>query len=193
MNTVALISLCLVVLSTTEGFAPGVLQASKSKSLICRYGVEDDIERELLKARELLADTRVQLETMDEEEERRKQSPEKEEAPFFAKAAEDETEKIKDESSRRELFVKSKNKDGLITVKGDEMVKLSEEESWQARPLGEAFENELSEDEDVYSLATQQLAKSDVAARIWNLRRIMQDSDFRKVFDKRNRFIGDDM
>mmetsp|Transcript_9489 Transcript_9489/g.10535 ORF Transcript_9489/g.10535 Transcript_9489/m.10535 type:complete len:190 (-) Transcript_9489:211-780(-) len=189
MNAVSLLSSCLVILSITEGFVPGTLLPSRHISLICRNGAEDDIAKELAKARELLAETREQLDAM-EYEEKRNQPPINKETPFFAKAA--ATQKIA-ERSKRELVVKSGKKDEVITVKGDEMAKLSEGENWEARPLGEAFENELNENEDVYSLATKQLAQSDVAARIWNLRKTMQTDDYKRIFDKKNRFIGEDI
>jgi hypothetical protein len=79
---------------------------------------------------------------------------------------------------------------GLITTDGEKMAELSEEEEWEVRTLSEVFENEIS-DKDVYSAASQQLASRDVAASIWNLRKTLQSDDYKKIFDEKNRFIGE--
>lgn len=143
----------------------------------------DQIDQELAKARELLAAAKEQLSAMENGTEN-PESTQTNNTPFFAKL---------NRNDKRESVVKSKNDEGLITVNGDKMAKLSEEESWEARRLGEVFENELDEDEDVYSLASKQLGERDVAASIWNLRKTMQTEDYKRIFDKNNRFIGEDI
>jgi len=80
----------------------------------------------------------------------------------------------------------------LVTADGEKMAKLSEEEPWEYRSLLDVFENERDVNEDVYSKASQQLAQRDVAASIYNLRKELKTEDYRKIFDKRNRFIGED-
>ena len=75
---------------------------------------------------------------------------------------------------------------GLFTTDGDKMAELSEEEEWESRPLLEVFESEI---EDTSSSV---LNERDVAASIFNLRKTLQMEDYRKIFDKRNRFIGED-
>ena len=80
----------------------------------------------------------------------------------------------------------------MITTDGEKMAKKSEEENWKGRRLGEVFENEINGDEDVYSLAAQQLGDKDVARSIFNLRKSMKTEDYNRIFDKRNRFIGED-
>jgi len=108
--------------------------------------------------------------------------------PFFA--APDTTTTT---PNRRQAVTKTINEaTGLITTDGEKMAQLSEGEEWESRRLLEVFENELSEDDDVYSLASQQLASRDVAAQITNLRKELHTGDFRRIFDKRNRFIGED-
>lgn len=154
----------------------------------------DEIDQELEKARALLKVAKAQLEAMDRGENLPPVVEETENAnidplPFFA--ARDETSSTSQD--KREIVLKSQNEDGLITVNGDEMAKLSENETWESRPLAEVFENELKEDEDVYSIATQQLGGRDVAASIWGLRKSMKTEDYQKIFDKKNYFIGDDV
>ena len=106
--------------------------------------------------------------------------------PFFAA-------KASSTSSDREELIKSRNEEtGLITTDGEKMAKKSEEENWKGRRLGEVFENEINGDEDVYSLAAQQLGDKDVARSIFNLRKSMKTEDYNRIFDKRNRFIGED-
>lgn len=103
------------------------------------------------------------------------------ETPFFAQR-----------SVNRDRVVKSKDDEtGLITADGEVMAAISEQEDWEMRSLSEVFENETDESGDVYSLASQQLAERDVAASVWNLRKQLQTDDYLKIFDKRNRFIGE--
>jgi len=93
---------------------------------------------------------------------------------------------------KRQAVTKTINEQtGLITTDGEKMAQYSEQEEWERRPLSEVFENELSDDDDVYSQASQQLAQRDVAASIWNLRKELQQGDYQRIFDKRNRFIGE--
>jgi hypothetical protein len=81
---------------------------------------------------------------------------------------------------------------GLIQADGEKMAEISEQEAWEFRSLVEVFENEMTEEEDRYSLASQQLAKRDVAESIFQLRKELQTEDYRRIFDTNNRFIGED-
>jgi hypothetical protein len=65
------------------------------------------------------------------------------------------------------------------------MAKLSEEEEWESRSLLEVFQNERGPAKE------HKLADRDVAASIFNLRRVLQTEDFQRIFDQRNRFIGE--
>mmetsp|Transcript_9910 Transcript_9910/g.15234 ORF Transcript_9910/g.15234 Transcript_9910/m.15234 type:complete len:183 (-) Transcript_9910:633-1181(-) len=170
-----------LVLSYVGAFTALSQPCAINKSMVLCNAGADQIDQELAKARELLAAAKEQLSAMENGTEN-PQSTQANTTPFFAK-----------ENDKRESVVKSKNDEGLITVNGDKMAKLSEEESWEARRLGEVFENELDEDEDVYSLASKQLGERDVAASIWNLRKTMQTEDYKRIFDKNNRFIGEDI
>jgi len=166
----------LVVLSSTDAFTSNFATRPHS-----RLFAMDDIDREVAKAKELLREAKAQLAAMDAGEE----VPLPKEAanvPFFASY--DGTSE-----GRREIVIKSKNDEGLVTVNGEEMAKLSEEESWSVRPLSEVFENELSAGEDVY----KQLGSRDVAASIYNLRKSMKNEDYTRIFDKKNWFIGEDV
>ncbi|KAL7572804.1 hypothetical protein ACA910_014661 [Epithemia clementina (nom. ined.)] len=97
---------------------------------------------------------------------------------------------------RRQSVIKAVDQvTGLITADGEKMAALSEQEEWQLRSLLDVFETELVVNMDdtplARSSASKQLAKRDVAASIWNLRRHLQTDDYRRIFDPKNRFIGE--
>lgn len=81
---------------------------------------------------------------------------------------------------------------GLVTADGERMAAVSEAEDWEFRTLDDVFQNEMGSKEDVYSVASKQLADRDVAASMYNLRKELHNEDYRRIFDKRNRFIGED-
>ena len=130
---------------------------------------DDDIARQVAKAKELLESVKAKMAAKE----------------AAAKAKEDDSGSKEDESKPTELFFGEENEDsrrnriiknkdestGLVQADGELMAALSADEQWEARSLLEVFESELDEDEDVYSLASQQLASRDVAASIRNLRR----------------------
>lgn len=156
---------------------------------------DTDIQQQLAKAKALLEKTKAKLEKEEQPANGDSSSPsqsssssgdsQKEALPFFAVVGRS-PEKMKE-------VIKSRNEEtGLVTADGEKMAELSESEQWEARPLGEVFENELNENEDLYSMANEQLAERDVAASIWNLRKTLQGNDYRAIFDKKNRFIGED-
>lgn len=104
---------------------------------------------------------------------------EKESIPFFAAAA------VKNKSGKKDKVIKNKNEDGTFSTDGDLMAKLSEEEEWDLRPLLEVFKNE--KEKGPQSLNVDR----DISQSMYNLRKVLQTEDFMKIFDKRNRFIGD--
>jgi len=104
---------------------------------------------------------------------------EKESIPFFAAAA------VENKSGKKEQVIKNKNEDGTFSTDGDLMAKLSEEEEWDLRPLLEVFKNE--KEKEPQSLNVDR----DIGQSMYNLRKVLQTEDFTKIFDKRNRFIGD--
>lgn len=176
----------------SAAFAPTALRQTPQEKFpfVLKSSMKDEINRELAEAKALLAQAQAQLEAMEAGEEVPTfEEEDDEEVPFFASGG----GSSKSGSKKREILLKSTNEEGLITVNGEEMAKLSEEESWAAKPLNEVFKNELNENEDAYASASKQLADTDVAASIWNLRKSMQESDYKRIFDKRNRFIGEDV
>lgn len=91
-------------------------------------------------------------------------------------------------NSKMDQVVKSRNQEtGLLVADGEKMAQLSEGEEWVRRPLLEVFEQEGEE-----SAASAGLANRDVAASIFNLRRQLHSEDYRRIFDTKNRFIGED-
>lgn len=67
------------------------------------------------------------------------------------------------------------------------MAALSEDEDWELKGLMDMFEDETEESDVKKSLADR-----DVAASIFNMRLKMHGADYRRIFDTRNRFIGED-
>jgi hypothetical protein len=184
-----LLALLVVMLSSADAFTSRCLPRPQSRL----FADGDAIDREVVKAKELLAKAKAQLKAMDDAAEAAPVEIEAAKVPFFAALNDGDGGAQMKRDAKRNIVMKSKNDDGLITVNGDEMAKLSEEEGWSVRPLDEVFQNELDEEADVYSKMSQYFGKRDVVASIWNLRKTMQTDDFQRIFDKRNRFIGEDV
>ena len=93
------------------------------------------------------------------------------------------------------LKVKSRNSDtGLVMADGERMAEISEDEPWEYRSIYEMFDNNNNNDAETTSDNKPQRVemKTDVMASIQNLRKVLQQEDYRKIFDPRNRFIGED-
>jgi hypothetical protein len=172
---------------------------SIKKELWGKHEEDDDIDREMAKARALLIEAKKQIAAMDAglvytEPENAEGSTSS--LPFFASetsSPQSLSQRNSSMSNKRDIVIKSRTEDGLVTVNGEKLAQMSEHETWRARPLGEVFENELTDDEDVYALATESLRQRDVAASIFNLRKSMQPQDYKKIFDRKNYFIGEDV
>ena len=148
-------------------------------------GGADDIARLQERARAVLEKSKAKLASKEKSNGAHSDDTDTQSSmPFFA---------TQDTSRKRDGVIKSRDeKTGLITADGEKMAAMSEEEQWESRSLLEVFENEMDENEDVNSLASQELAKRDVAMSIFNLRKVLQTEDYKRIFDKRNRFIGED-
>jgi hypothetical protein len=163
-------------------------------------GAEDEVSRQLAKAKELIERTKQK---MEKKEEAAATAASKDDGdakettgtvsnddddddvlPFFAV---DPTAAEK----RRELVTKTKDEEsGLITTDGEKMASLAEGEKWESRGLYDLFENEREEDEE--TLQKEARASRDVARSMMGLKMIMNKEDFDAIFDKRNRFIGEE-
>jgi hypothetical protein len=168
-----------------SGFIPHATSATSTSAsrLQAVETLDDEVARQLKRAKEVLAKTKAKidakaklLEDMDNDPQ---EAERKSNLPFFASEA---VEKVRD---KREKVIKSKNEEGLVTTDGALMAELSEDEEWEARPLLDVFKSESKNSKD------STLADRDVAASIFGLQRVLQTEDFQKIFDKRNRFIGD--
>lgn len=159
-----------------------------SKSTIRAMGeCEDEVDQSLQRAKELLDKAKAKMATKA----RASQAP-TDSLPFFA-CLEIQHRAIGGSANRDTMIIKAKNEEtGLVIADGEKMAEISEREEWERRGILDVFQNEIDEDEDVYSLASQQLASRDVAASIWNLRKSLQQEDYQKIFDKKNIFIGED-
>jgi hypothetical protein len=153
----------------------------RSSSL--KLSPDDEINKGLLRAKELLAKSKAKL-AAKEASLKNPPNEKEEKLPFFAS-----TRKV---AVNRKGVIKSKNAEGLVLADGERMAALSEQEEWERRGLFELFESEIDNSEDVYSQASEQLASRDVAASIFNLRKTLQQEDYSRIFDKRNYLIGED-
>lgn len=161
---------------------------------------EDEVSRQLAKARELIDRTKQKMEKKkdreeaeaaakeaDKKEDEKEKEGEEEALPFFATKGVDETEVAK----RRDMVTKTKDEEsGLIIADGEKMASLAEEEKWESRGLYDLFENEIEEDKE--SIAAEKRASRDVAKAMMGLRMRMNKNDFDAIFDKKNRWIGEE-
>lgn len=160
---------------------------------------EPNVAAQIRKARKLLRDAKKKMEaetTATAATNGKSSTTTKEEQPsplpFFAQqsftaAAIDNTRKIK-----------SKTKSGEIIADGDTMTSLSNSEPWERRSLSDiGFQSEARSDFDGNLVEVDLngnlggLAERDLAASIYNLRKVLRNEDFKKVFDSRNWFIGE--
>jgi hypothetical protein len=146
--------------------------------------VEGQIDLGLQKARAVLQKSKAKLAAIREKEDGICES--KNDLPYFAHT-------VQKTVVSRDGVVKSINEEtGLVRADGERMAEISELEDWEFRSLFDVFENEMTEDEDRYSIVSQQLASRDVAASVFNLRKELETDDYRRIFDTNNRFIGED-
>lgn len=134
---------------------------------------DDEINRGVQRARALIEKTKAKLAAQSE-------------VPFFA------SKQSGTVASSREGVVNKDEKTGLITTDGEKMAKLSEQEVWENRSLFGVFDDDNDENEKSYAATSEQFASRDIAASVFNLRRQLQTSDYERIFDKRNIFIGED-
>ena len=172
------------------------LQSSGSDS-----SVNDEIDERLARAKDLLEKSKAKLSSSDISSSRNNNGHQattggnNSSVPFFAtrgQNGDNNNDGTNNENKREQVTKWKDDKTGLITTDGEKMAELSEQEQWESRSLLEVFNNEINENEDVYSLASQQLAERDVAASIFDLRKSLRQEDYKKIFDKRNFIIGED-
>lgn len=159
-----------------------------SSSTSCQMGsksteVNDEIAKQLERAKAALAVSRAKMEAQEQAEaglidEHEKEEKTDEAVPFFAMNADDE-------NGKKDRVIKDTNESGGFTTDGDLMAKLSEEEEWESRPLLEVFQNEKEESPEAMGI------DRDIGQSMYNLRKQLQTEDFNKIFDKRNRWIGE--
>lgn len=184
----SLAALVLSLLQAACSFVPSQTTTRGHSNMLlfnAAKDVEGQINLGLQRAREVLEKSKAKL-AAREEAGRATILGADASVPFFAQTSK------KDVVSREGVVKSVDEKTGLITADGERMAAISEQEDWEFRPLFEVFENEMTDEEDRYSLASQQLASRDVAASVFNLRKQLQLDDYHKIFDTKNRFIGED-
>jgi len=166
-------------------------QSSSGTRLQISPNVDDEISQGVQRARALLEKSKAKLAAQDGAASSEQQQTQ---LPFFAsQTASSGSSSTINGTERREQVTKYLDKTtGLITTDGEKMAAMSEQEEWENRSLLDVFETERAEWDDGKSTASKRLAERDVAASIYNLRKLLQMDDYRKIFDKRNRFIGED-
>ena len=140
--------------------------------------LEHEINRGLDRARTVLEKSKAKLIAKEQQQKVEKED----ELPFFATGQ---------RSVSRDGVIKFVDeRTGLRVADGERMAAISEHEDWEMRSISQVFESEI---EDAYTLANRQLGQRDVAASIWNLRQSLHNDDYRRIFDTKNRFIGEDI
>lgn len=181
---VVLAGLALIPSATNMVSAFHLVRVSNRGLSSLKLCPDDEINKGLLRAKELLEKSKAKLAAKEASLKNPPKEDKEKKVPFFAN-----TRKV---AASRKGVIKSKTADGLVLADGERMAALSEKEEWEMRGLFEVFQSEIDNSEDVYSLASEQLASRDVAASILNLRRTLQQEDYSRIFDKRNYFIGED-
>jgi len=157
---------------------------------------DPNVAAQIRKARQLLRDAKKKMQTTTATEEESQKETEASSLPFFAQKSFTATAF---ENSQK---IKSKTKSGEIIADGDTMTTLSNSEPWELRSLsqiGFQSEDRVDYDGNVVEVdlnghvkgVNKALADKDVAMSIYNLRKTLQNEDFKMVFDSRNRFIGE--
>ena len=146
---------------------------------------DEDIQNQLTKARKLLEKAKAKVAAQEQQQQQ----------AAAQDISEKKEEKVKNtaelETMKRKQVIKSKSDDtGLITTDGELMAELSEEEDWEVKSLMDVFQSESTRGR--HDEVDNGLANRDVAASIFNLRMQMMDEDYRRIFNKQNRFIGED-
>lgn len=151
-------------------------------------GYEPAVAAQIRKARLLLEDAKKKQQSQEEAAANGGgEETAEEKLPFFAAKSFTATAA---ESARK---IKSKTQTGEIIADGDAMASQSKSEPWENRSLDDMFAQEARMDFDGNLVEGEgnSLAERDVGASIYNLRKKLQNEDFRRVFDSRNRFIGE--
>ena len=163
---------------------------------------EDEVSRQLAKAKELIERTKQKMESKEKAAAEAAADQAEEDADTdeaTASAAADEDDEVVPffavdptaAEKRRQMVTKTKDEEsGLITTDGEKMASLADGEKWESRGLYDLFENEIQEDEA--AKAKEARASRDVARSMMNLKMIMNKEDFDFIFDKKNRWIGEE-
>ena len=158
---------------------------------------------QIRKARQLLKDAKKKIEDKQNQQQQIKESvingsnatvisPAESPLPFFATRS---TTALATQNTQK---IKSKTSSGII-ADGETMSLLSKSEPWELRSLSQMFQKEPRPDFDGNVVeevngkkgGSSALAERDLAMSIFGLRKMLQNDDFKRVFDPKNRFIGE--
>jgi hypothetical protein len=187
-----LLMAAIVVASVPSGVSSFTIQSRNYRTtsaapLRAVLNGDDEISQGVQRARALLEKTKAKLaaqaasKAMSDENDG---DGETQGVPFFAS----QPAGAVDDTQRRDQVTKYRDETtGLITTDGEKMAAMSEQEVWETRSL-----LDLNDEVPDKSTASKRLADRDVAASIYNMRKLLQVNDYRKIFDTKNRFIGED-
>jgi hypothetical protein len=158
---------------------------------------------QIRKARQLLKDAKKKIKDKQKQQTQLKEtvidgsnptdmSPTESPLPFFATRS---TTALATQNTQK---IKSKTSSGII-ADGETMSLLSKSEPWELRSLSQMFQKEPRPDFDGNFVeevngkkgGSSALAERDLAMSIFGLRKMLQNDDFKRVFDPKNRFIGE--
>jgi hypothetical protein len=190
-NTNRVRSLLVTLLATAGPSAVSAFCRAKSfhrapTSVHSMPSMEDDMLRQIARAKELVKKSKAKLAAQEQAAQADAGAPD-----AAARAASDESFTslpfFANAPSKRDQVTKSTDGNGLITIDGEKMARLSEDEEWEARPFDDVFKSES----DQTKIVNEALSERDVAASMYNLRVTLQNEDFKAIFNERNRFIGE--
>lgn len=156
---------------------------ARHNHVLCMAAIDDDLSIQLSKAKELLAKAKAKIRAQEK-------AKENSDGVSSIQNSDPASKKNKenDMAEKRSQVVNSETDSGLITTDAEMMLSLAEEEEWEARYLLDVFEREVQEDE----VKRQKInLDRDIAKNMFGLRRSLINGDYERIFDKRNRRIGD--
>jgi hypothetical protein len=201
-RSLLLLMVAIAVTSMPSGVSSFTIQSRNCRTtsvapLRAVLNGDDEINQGVIRARALLEKTKAKLaaqaasKAMSEENSDGADGDsdgKTQVVPFYAASQPVAAAGAVDNTQRRDQVTKYRDEaTGLITTDGDKMAAMSESEVWETRSL-----LDMNDEVPDKSTPSKRLADRDVAASIFNMRRHLQVNDYRKIFDTKNHFIGED-
>jgi len=172
--------------AASAGVLPVSHRSKSSKLFSSPLGYDDDaLEKILADAKKLVQETKNKIELKSDDSKEIK-SP----ADASVISSGVKSSSTMSEEERRIYLLGGGKPDarGKIRPSAELMEKLAEEEDWELRMLDEMFEDQIPQPTDM----EKKLQKKDIGMTMYNLRKSMQNEDFRKIFNSKNPRIGEE-